>query len=481
MCGIVGFINVNKTNFVNQSLVDGLTVIQHRGQDSAGIATLHNEKIHIYKNKGVVSDVFNDTITGSLKGNVGIGHVRYSTLGTSDIMEAQPLYTNIPYGITLVHNGNLTNTDELICLMKENTRHINSKSDSELLLNLFAHELYSQNPEASIESRLFDSVLSIMKKCKGGFSVILMINNIGLVAFRDPYGIRPLCFGANQNGDYVIASESVVMDVLDSQYKLIRDVMPGECIFINMDCKLTSQKVGNNTSVRPCLFEYIYFARPDSVLDGVSVYESRINMGKKLSSNIVQKFKEKGLTMDIDVIIPVPETSRITALEIANHLKIPYREGFIINRYIPRTFILPGQDVRKKSLRMKINTIKAIFKDKNVLIVDDSIVRGNTSLQLVQLSKNAGAKKIYLSSAAPPVKYPNVYGINIPSVKELIAYDKTDEEIAEVLGIDMVFYNSLTDVVKSCINSNSATSPTDFESSCFNGFYITDHEHFTTS
>lgn len=293
MCGIVGFINVNKTNFVNQSLVDGLTVIQHRGQDSAGIATLHNETIHIYKNKGVVSDVFDDTISGSLKGNVGIGHVRYSTLGTSDIMEAQPLYTNIPYGITLVHNGNLTNTDTLIHLMKENTRHINSKSDSELLLNLFGHELYSQNPEASIESRLFDSVLSIMKKCKGGFSVILMINSIGLVAFRDPYGIRPLCFGVNQNGDYVIASESVVMDVLDSQYKLIRDVMPGECIFINMDCKLTSQKVVHNTSVRPCLFEYIYFARPDSVLDGVSVYESRINMGKKLSSNIVQKIQRK--------------------------------------------------------------------------------------------------------------------------------------------------------------------------------------------
>jgi amidophosphoribosyltransferase len=472
MCGILGFIHVNKMNFVNQSLVDGLTLLQHRGQDSAGIATLHNENIHMYKNKGVVSDVFNEETIFPLKGNIGIGHVRYSTLETSNIMEAQPLYTNVPYGIALVHNGNLTNTNELVDSMKEINRHIHSNSDSELLLNVFANELYNQNKELSMETKIFSSVRSIMQKCKGGFSVIIMINNVGIIAFRDPYGIRPLCFGNNKDGDYVIASESVVMDVLDSQFKLLRDVHPGECIFINMDYKLTSKIVVENSILKPCLFEYIYFARPDSVIDGISVYESRKNMGKKLAMNIHKEFREKKLTMDIDVVIPVPETSRISALEIANHLQIPYKEGFIKNRYITRTFILPGQEIRIKSLKLKINTIKSIFENKNILIVDDSIVRGTTSLQLVQLAKHAGAKKIYFSSAAPPVKYPNIYGINIPTTRELLAYNKTNEEIAELLGVTMVFYNSLDDVIESCTNNNGVRTPTEFETSCFNGKYI---------
>ena len=499
MCGIIGIIHSNKDKFVNQFLVDGLTILQHRGQDSAGIATIHENHYHVYKNKGTVADVFNEDNIASLKGHIGIGHVRYSTLETSDILEAQPFHTNVPFGISIVHNGNLTNTDELMQFMIQHNRYINSVSDSELLLNIFAHDFtqsrttITQNTPTDIANRIFQSVSSIMQKCKGGFSVILMINRVGLVAFRDPNGIRPLCFGnttENECPDFIIASESIAMDIMDSpRFSLIRNILPGECLFIDMECNIQTQIVGNNAVLRPCLFEYIYFARPDSIIDGISVHESRKRMGQKLANRILLEFqKKKGMDeilgsptsyvssnslLDIDVVIPVPETSRITALEISNILRIPYQEGFIKNRYIARTFILPGQEVRKKSLKLKINTIKSIFLDKNVLIVDDSIVRGTTSLQLVQLAKNAGAKKIYFSSAAPPVKYQNVYGINIPTTQELIANNKTNNEISEILGADMVIYNTLEDVTNACRESSIISYPTEFETSCFDGNYIT--------
>lgn len=470
MCGIIGIIHKNESNFVSQFLVDGLTLLQHRGQDSAGIATMQNNHFYIHKNKGVVSDVFDEDNIGELKGNIGIGHVRYSTLKTVEINETQPLYTNVPYGISLVHNGNLTNTNELLSFMKY--RHINSNSDSEILLNLFAEELYKQSDsETDFPTKIFHAVKMIMKKCKGGFSVIIMINDIGIVVFRDPYGIRPLCFGKNDFfNNYVFASESVAIDVMES-YSFVRNVYPGECIFINKNCDFYTQIVAEKPILKPCLFEYIYFARPDSIIDYVSVYESRIKMGEKLAYHILEDFKKNNEKIDIDVVIPVPETSRISALEIANILKIPYKEGFIKNRYIARTFILQGQEMRKKSLKLKLNTIKSIFKNKNILIVDDSIVRGNTSLQIIQLARNAGAKKIYFSSAAPPVKYTNIYGINIPTTTELIAYNKTNKEIATSLGADMVFYNSLKDVIDSCMNNN-IHSPKQFETSCFNGDYI---------
>jgi amidophosphoribosyltransferase len=471
MCGIIGLINTDKNRFVNQALVDGLTVLQHRGQDAAGITTIYKNKYHIYKNKGIVSEVFNQENIIELKGNVGIGHVRYSTLETVEILEAQPLYTNVPYGISLVHNGNITNTDEIMKEMINSNIHINTNSDSELLLNVFADELSRKRISNITVFDIFDSVRALMRRCKGGFSVIILINRIGLIAFRDPYGIRPLCFGKNDDGDYAIASESVAIDALDTKYKLLRDISPGECIFINTTCELTAQVVSEKALLKPCLFEYIYFARPDSIIDGISVYESRIKMGEKLAINIIEEFKKINKEIDIDVVIPIPETSRISALEIANILKIPYKEGFIKNRYIARTFILPGQEIRKKTIKLKINTIKSIFENKNILIVDDSIVRGNTSIQLIQLAKSAGAKKIYFSSAAPPVKYPNIYGINIPTTGELIANNKNNIEIAKIIGADMIFYNNLDDVIECCINK-STNSPKEFETSCFNGEYI---------
>jgi len=470
MCGIIGLINVDKNKFVNQALVDGLTVLQHRGQDAAGISTIYKNRFHIYKNKGIVSEVFNQENITELKGNVGLGHVRYSTLETADIFEAQPLYTNVPYGISLVHNGNITNTDEIMKDMIKSNIHINTNSDSELLLNVFADELSRKRISNITAFDIFDSVRALMRRCKGGFSVILLINRVGLIAFRDPYGIRPLCFGKNDECDYAIASESVAIDALDHRFRLLRDVSPGECIFINTNCELTAQVVSEKSILKPCLFEYIYFARPDSIIDGLSVYETRIKMGEKLAKNIIKEFEKNNKEVDIDVVIPIPETSRISALEIANILKIPYKEGFIKNRYIARTFILPGQEIRKKTVRMKINTIRSIFEDKNILIVDDSIVRGTTSIQLIQLAKNAGAKKIYFSSAAPPVKFPNIYGINIPTADELIANNKNNKEIAKTIGADMIIYNELDDVIDCCINTNK--SPKEFETSCFNGEYI---------
>ena len=453
MCGILGI--YQPTTFVNQSLVDGLTILQHRGQESAGIATIHDNRFHIYKNKGLVSEVFNQENIIQLKGHIGIGHVRYSTTGSNFIHDAHPLYTNNPYGIAMVHNGNLTNTKEIRNHI--NNRHINSESDSELLLNVFAEELSRKN--GSSEFDIYDSVRALMRICKGGFSVIMLIHNVGLIAFRDPCGIRPLCFGQNDKGGYVIASESVAIDSL--HFNMIRDILPGECLFMNTH-ELKTQIVSDSSMYRPCLFEYIYFSRPDSTMDGISVYQARIKMGEKLAHKIIKEFPDN----DIDVVIPVPETSRISALEISKILNKPYHEGFIKNRYIARTFIVPGQEIRKKTIKLKMNSVKSIFYDKNVLIVDDSIVRGTTSTELVQLAKQAGAKKIYFASAAPIVKYPNVYGIDIPTSTELIAYDKNEHEIAIAIGADKIFYNDLQDVIDSCSDT------LEFETSCFSGDYI---------
>ena len=449
MCGIFGLFH--KSAPVFQALIDGLTLLQHRGQDSAGIAALFdNCEIGIHKDSGTVNDVFSSGDV--LKGNIGIGHVRYSTTGTTKVSEAHPFCVD---DIALVHNGNITNTTELRELVC--SRDIQTGSDSELLLLLFALE-FSKNG-----GDIFDSVRTLMRICKGGFSVLLLIRGRGLVAFRDPFGIRPLCLGY-KNGDYAIASESVAINALDPHFELVRDIDPGECIFIDTTGNMTSQIVADYPTLKPCLFEYIYFARPDSILDGVSVYDARLNMGKVLAKKIQSE------NLDIDVVIPVPETSRISALEIARCMNIPYREGFIKNRYIARTFILPGQESREKTVRLKLNTIPSIFKNKNVLIVDDSIVRGTTSKQIIQLAKQAGSKRVYFASASPPVLYPNVYGIHIPTSIELVAYQRTSSEIAEYIGADQVIYNSLEDVIKVCILP-------EFETSCFNGEYY----HLTLS
>jgi amidophosphoribosyltransferase len=467
MCGILGIINENNRP-VNQSLVDGLTVLQHRGQDSAGIATIHENRFHMYKNKGLVSEVFNQENIVQLTGNMGIGHVRYSTSGSTSLFESQPLYTNTPFGLALVHNGNLTNTDELMEYMISKKRNINTNSDSELLLNVFAEELYNKNVSNMNQFDIFETVKKVMEKCKGGYSVIVLINRIGMVAFRDPYGIRPLCFGKNKNG-YAFASESVAIDVVYNDFSLIRDINPGECIFINQYQELHAQNVCEKSSLNTCIFEYIYFARPDSIIDGISVYDTRLEMGNKLAEKIINEHPD--IIQEIDVIIPVPETSRISALQISQKLNIPYREGFVKNRYIPRTFILPGQEVRKKSVKLKLNTIISIFKDKNILIVDDSIVRGTTCMQLIQSAKKAGSKKIFFSSAAPMVKYPNVYGIDIPTSNELIASYRNETEIAVEIGADKVIYNDLVDVIDACISHS--TTRRKFETSCFDGCYIT--------
>jgi amidophosphoribosyltransferase len=476
MCGILGIVYNDKNRFVNQSLVDGLTVLQHRGQESAGIATINENRFHIYKKKGLVSEVFNQENILNLKGNVGIGHVRYPTSGSTSIYESHPLYTNAPYGIVMIHNGNITNTKEIMDDMIKSNRHINTNSDSELLLNVFAEELSRKKKSNITEFDIYDSVRALMRICEGGFSVIMLINRIGLVAFRDPYGIRPLCFGRNDNGDYAFASESVAIDALGSNFKLVRDVLPGECLYINTNnYELSAQQVSDIYIYKPCLFEYIYFARPDSTIDKISVYEARTKMGEKLANRILKEFPDN----DIDVVIPIPETSRISALEISKILNKPYKEGFIKNRYIARTFILPGQEIRKKTVKLKLNTIKSIFKDKNILIVDDSIVRGTTSTELIQLAKASGAKKIYFASAAPVVKYPNVYGIDIPTSKELIANNKNEIEIAKSIGADKIFFNDLDDVIDSCISSipkndiDNNCVPKELETSCFNGYYVT--------
>ena len=466
MCGIIGIVS---TKPVNQEIYDALTVLQHRGQDSAGIMTDDNGVLCLRKNNGLVNDVFTEKHMTRLKGNIGIGHVRYPTAGTLSLNEAQPFYVNSPYGICLAHNGNLVNTTELRFHLKEiDRRHLNTESDTEALLNLFAHEIQIQQKESLTPEAVFKASTSVFNKCSGGYAVVAMILNEGLVAMRDPNGIRPLVVGTREAGnriEYMVASESVALSA--AGFSLMRDILPGESIFISQNGDFYSHQCVEPKTYTPCIFEFVYFARPDSIIDGMSVYKSRLRMGEFLAQRII----EKGLHHDVDVVIPIPDTSRSSALQVAHHLGVKYREGFIKNRYIGRTFIMPGQEKRKKSVRQKLNPIELEIKDKNVLLIDDSIVRGTTSKQIIEMARHAGAKKVFFASAAPPVKFPNVYGIDMPASSELIASNKSDEELAKFIGADWLLYQTLDDLIESVRFEDSEVK--DFDTSCFSGDYVT--------
>ncbi len=468
MCGILGV--VAKTP-VNQLLYDGLQVLQHRGQDAAGIVTGEGNTFHMHKDNGLVRDVFRTRDMRNLLGNMGIGHVRYPTAGNAfSSAEAQPFYVNSPFGIVLGHNGNLTNTDQLQQdLYRLDLRHVNTRSDSEVLLNVLAHELHANATNHRLTpANIFAAVAGVHRRCRGAYAVVAMIAGYGLLAFRDPYGIRPLVIGRSDTdagAEYLVASESVALDVLG--FKMLRDVAPGEAILIDLDGNFFSQQCAENPSLNPCIFEYVYLARPDSVIDGVSVYETRLRMGESLAEKIRTQFGH----LKIDVVIPIPDTSRPSALQLAEQLNLPYREGFIKNRYIGRTFIMPGQAMRKKSVRQKLNAIGVEFQGKNVLLVDDSIVRGTTSREIVQMARDAGARKVFFASAAPPVRFPNVYGIDMPTRDELLATNRTDEQIAAEIGADALIYQDIDALVRDVGQTNPAING--FDASCFNGSYIT--------
>ncbi len=466
MCGIIGIVGKSR---VNQALYDGLTMLQHRGQDAAGIVTCDEDRLFLRKNNGLVRDVFQTRHMLNLRGNMGIGHVRYPTAGCESSAEAQPFYVNSPYGITLAHNGNLTNADALKQdLFREELRHINTDSDSEVLLNVFAYELHKLNKLQINHKDIFKAVRAVHQRCRGAYAVVAMITCVGIVAFRDPYGIRPVVFGKRETKagtEYMVASESVAIDVLG--FKLIRDIAPGEAIFIDANGKFYNQQCADNPKYTPCIFEHVYMARPDSIIDKISVYKARLRMGKTLAKKILRLYPKH----DIDVVIPIPDTSRTAAVQLAHHLGLKYREGFVKNRYIPRTFIMPGQKMRKKSVRQKLNAINLEFKNKNVLLIDDSIVRGTTCKQIIQMARDAGANKVYFASAAPPVRYPNVYGIDMPSVNELLAHNRTTEEIAKLIGADWLVYQDLEDLIACARKGNKSLKQ--FDTSCFSGDYVT--------
>ena len=468
MCGIIGL--VGQTS-VNQQLYDGLTVLQHRGQDAAGIVTCEDDRMYLRKGNGLVRDVFHTRHMMTLKGNIGIGHVRYPTAGSFSSAEAQPFYVNSPYGIALAHNGNLTNAEELKHdLFVQDRRHINTNSDSEILLNIFAHELQETvNSKLDITANnIFDAVENVHQRCKGAYAVVAMITGRGIVAFRDPYGIRPVAFGKRQTDkgiEYIVASESVAIDSLG--FEMVRDLEPGEAIFINNEGEFFSRQCAENPKLSPCIFEHVYFARPDSIIDGVSVYKARLRMGDYLAKTIMKEFPDH----DIDVVLPIPDTSRTSALELSYTLGVKYSEGFIKNRYIARTFIMPGQKQRKKSVRQKLNAIELEFKGKNVLLVDDSIVRGTTSSQIIQMARDAGANKVYFASAAPPVRYPNVYGIDMPAADELVGHDRDVDAIAKEIGADKLFYQKLDDLIEAV--RKKAPKIKEFDTSVFSGEYVT--------
>ena len=473
MCGILGIL-ANKGPISNL-LYDGLLVLQHRGQDAAGIVVCENEKLHLRKDNGLVKDVFEKEHIHSLKGQVGIAHVRYPTAGTSSAAEAQPLYVNHPYGISLAHNGNLTNAEKLAKeLYREDLRHINTNSDSEILLNIFADEL-AKRRKLKIKGELylnvedyFHAIRGVHKRCSGGYAVVGLIAGYGMFAFRDPHGIRPLVYGSILKEDgrsWGISSESVALNTLG--FEAISDVAPGEAIFIDNGGNMFQRQCTDDSKLSPCIFEYVYFARPDSIIDGISIHQARLNMGSKLAKRI----KESWPDHDIDVIIPVPDSGRISAIQLAKELGVDYREGLVKNRYIGRTFIMPGQSIRRDSVRKKLNTIDHEFSGKKVLLVDDSIVRGNTSRKIVEMAKKSGAEKVYFASAAPPVRFPNVYGIDMPAVNEFIATGNTIEEIAESIGVDKLFYQELDDLIESVKFDGSG--PQEFDTSCFNGVYVT--------
>ena len=466
MCGIAGIVSHQN---VNQDLYDALTVLQHRGQDAAGIVTCEEGRFYLRKDNGLTRDVFSTDQMMKLRGTMGIAHVRYPTAGCSSSAEAQPFYVNSPYGITLAHNGNLTNTEALKKqLFMDDQRHLNTNSDSEILLNVFAHELQQLKKLRIDATDVFKAVSAVHKRCKGAYAVVIMIAGFGVLAFRDPHGIRPLVFGERktENGsDFMVASESVALNVLD--FELIRDVEPGEAVFIEATGKLYTQQCSDLVDHCPCIFEYVYFARPDSIIDDISVYKARLRMGEKLADKVLRVWPDH----DIDVVIPIPDTSRTSALQMAYNLGVKFREGFMKNRYIGRTFIMPGQQMRKKSVKQKLNAIDLEFEGKNVLLVDDSVVRGTTSEQIIQMARDAGAKKVYFASAAPPVRYPNVYGIDMPAVEELIAHNRTEEEVGAAIGADKMIYQDLDDLIEAVQKGNSKIKH--FDTSCFNQEYIT--------
>lgn len=466
MCGIIGIVGKSP---VNQALYDGLTVLQHRGQDAAGIMTCDRGRFYLRKDNGLVRDVFHTRHMRRLLGNMGIGHVRYPTAGSSSSAESQPFYVNSPFGISLVHNGNLINAAQLERdVFVQDLRHINTESDSEVLLNVFAHELQRQNKLKIGPEEIFQAVANLHRRCKGAYAAIAMINNYGIVGFRDPYGIRPICIGQRETEEgmeYCIASESVALDVMG--FELMRDIAPGEAIYIDKDGNVHARQCAENPVLSPCIFEFVYLARPDSIIDDIAVYKSRLRMGEKLAEKLLRVWPDH----DIDVVIPVPDTSRTAALQMAYRLNVPYREGFIKNRYIARTFIMPGQKQRTKSVRYKLNPIELEFRGKNVLLVDDSIVRGTTSKQIVQMARDMGAKKVYLASAAPPVRYPNVYGIDMPDASELIAHGRSEEQVREYIGCDRLIYQDLEDLIAAVRQGNK--SITQFDCSCFDGKYVT--------
>ena len=466
MCGIVGIVGLTE---VNQRIYDSLTVLQHRGQDAAGIVTHHGYSLHLHKSNGLVKDVFKTRHMLGLEGTSGLGHVRYPTAGSSSSSEAQPMYVNSPYGIALVHNGNLTNKDSLKKeLFTSDKRHINTNSDSEVLLNILAHEIQSCPKKQLDADDIFEAVSTVHKRCRGAYAAIALINGHGMICFRDKFGIRPAVFGKKETEkgtEYMFASESVGLDSLG--FEMIRDVLPGEAIYVEFNGTVHSRKCAEDTMYCPCIFEHVYLARPDSFLDNISVYRTRMRMGEKLADRITAEWEEH----DIDVVIPIPDTSTTAAIELANKLDIKFRQGFVKNRYIGRTFIMPGQNQRRKSVKQKLNAINLEFKGKNVLLVDDSIVRGTTSEQIIAMAREAGAKKVYFASAAPPVRFPNVYGIDMASADELIAHGRDIEQICEFIGADKLIYQNLEDLIATAQEGNPDI--TRFETSVFDGEYIT--------
>ncbi len=466
MCGIAAIVS-HQT--VNQELYDALTVLQHRGQDAAGIVTCESGRLHLRKENGLARDVFTNAQMLKLRGNMGIAHVRYPTAGCTSSAEAQPFYVNSPFGLTLAHNGNLTNTEELKkALFVEDQRHINTDSDSEVLLNVFAHELQSLGKLHLSVDDVFQAVSGVHRRCRGAYAVVIMIAGFGILGFRDPHGIRPIVYGERKTGqgsEFMMASESVALDVLG--FGLVRDIAPGEAVFIEESGVLHAKQCADQVDHCPCIFEYVYFARPDSIIDRISVYKARLRMGEKLAQKIQRDWPDH----DIDVVIPIPDTSRTAALQMANKLGVKYREGFIKNRYIGRTFIMPGQKMREKSVRQKLNAISLEFEGKNVLLVDDSIVRGTTSEQIIQMARDAGAKKVYFASAAPPVRHPNVYGIDMPAAHELIAHNRTEGQVCAAIGADKVIYQDLNDLIDAVRKGNQAILH--FDTSCFSKEYIT--------
>ncbi|MBK7356737.1 amidophosphoribosyltransferase [Propionivibrio sp.] len=468
MCGILGVV---ATSPVNQLLYDGLMVLQHRGQDAAGIATGESDAFHMHKGSGLVRDVFRTRNMRALPGNMGIAHCRYPTAGSSsDSAESQPFYVNSPFGLVLAHNGNLTNTEQLQEEMfRQDLRHINTNSDSEVLLNVLAHELQESAKGFRLDlDTIFAAVAGVHRRCKGAYAVVVLIAGYGLLAFRDPYGIRPLVIGVNETpkgAEYLLASESVALDTLG--YRVLRDVAPGEAVFVDMAHQMHHRQCAHHPVLSPCIFEYVYLARPDSVIDGVSVYETRLRMGEHLADKVARELPVE----DIDVVIPIPDSSRPAAMQLAQRLGIPYREGYVKNRYIGRTFIMPGQSTRKNSVRQKLNTVGQEFKGKRVLLVDDSIVRGTTSREIVEMARAAGARKVYFASAAPPVRFPNVYGIDMPTRSELIATGRTDADICLEIGADALVYQDL-DALKASVRELKQ-GLSSFDCSCFDGQYVT--------